>query len=174
MKSPDIDSIQRYIAYVSVGASTVRGLRTKGVVAAARDALRKVDLSRYAETDKNTFGKILDLDTNRVKRKLPENAQHWGVARKVLNIFLRGCLYNVYLNKHYKLSKLESYFEIPLDSLTANGIRDATTAKPKPRWPGVKHVNAEINKTFQKLASEIANEKDTYPVHLDAIFWGGR
>jgi hypothetical protein len=91
-----------------------------------------------------------------------------------LNIFLRGSLYNTYLNDHYDLSSLEHCFEIPLDSLSANGIRDNMKSLPKPRWVGVKNVTPEINDCFQRLATEIATERATLRVHLDAVFWGGR
>jgi len=174
MANPDITSIHRYIAYGSVGASTVRGLRTKGVVAAARDALRSIDLQSYSSAKAETFALLLDSDTDAVRRSLPTGARFWGVARKVLNIFLRGSLYNTYLNDHYGLSSLEHCFEIPLDSLSANGIRDNMKSLPKPRWVGVKNVTPEINDCFQRLATEIATERDTLRVHLDAVFWGGR
>lgn len=174
MVEPDIDSIHRYIAYVSVGASTVRGLRTKGVVAAARNGLRSVDLSPYATKSASDFLDVLDADTNSVRLALPRGVRFWGVARKVLNIFLRGALYNTYLNRHYKLSMADAFFEIPLDSLSAAGIRDRVDANSRPKWVGVKYVTPEINATFQNLASEIATKENTLRVHLDAEFWGGR
>lgn len=174
MKSPDIEAIHRYVAYGSVGASTVRGLRTKGVVAAARDALRRIDLQPYGVATPAAFLSQLDGDTEFVRLSLPKAAQHWGVARKLLNIFLRGALYNTYLTGHFGLSELDACYEIPLDSLSAAGIREHTSARPRPRWSGVKHVTPESNEHFQKLAADIASEKGTIRVHLDALFWGGR
>lgn len=171
---PDISSIQRYVAYSSVGASTVRGLQTKGLVASARKALVQIDLIRYGKATPKSFRMILDKDTELVRLSLVKGAQHWGVARKVLNIFLRGALYNTYLNEHYGLSKIDNLLEIPLDSLSANGIRDNASIEPVPKWVGVKHVTPEINEQFQRLAVKIAEEKGTLRVHLDAIFWGGR
>ena len=171
---PDIDAIHRYVAYGSVGASTVRGLRTKGVVASAREALRKVDLTPYGNATTASFRRTLDVDTENVRLALVDGAQYWGVARKVLNIFLRGSLYNTYLTEHFGLSRLDACYEIPLDSLSATGIRDNTTARPLPKWVGVKYVTPEINDHFQRLATDIAVAKQTYRVHLDAMFWGGR
>lgn len=69
---------------------------------------------------------------------------------------------------------LDSSYEIPLVSLSATGIRDHTRQRPLPKWVGVKHVIPEINERFQRLAIDIANEKQTLRVHLDAMFWGGR
>ncbi len=171
---PDIDAILRYIAYGSVGASTVRGLRTKGVVATAREALRSVDLNPYGTATAESFREILDTDTENVRLALVEGARYWGVARKVLNIFLRGSLYNTYLTEHFGLSRLAACYEIPLDSLSASGIRDNTSERPLPKWVGVKYVTCEINDHFQQLATTIAAEKKTLRVHLDAMFWGGR
>lgn len=172
--APDIDVIQRYIAYGSVGASTVRGLRTKGVVDAAREALRDLNLKPYGDGTAKSFRKTLDADTEDVRRALPSGARHWGVARKVLNIFLRGSLYNTYLTAHFGLARLDACYEIPLDSLSAMGIREHTNERPLPRWVGVKYVTPKINDHFQRLATEIAVEKNTLRVHLDALFWGGR
>lgn len=172
--TPDIASIRRYIAFGSVGASTVRGLRKKGVVAAARNALAQVRLEHFATNSDTRFRNSLDAETERVRRALPNETQFWGVARKVLNIFLRGSLYNTYLNAHYKLSPAERCFEIPLDSLSASGIRRETLVRPRPRWVGVKHVTPAINDVFQALAAEIAAARQTVRVHLDAVFWVDR
>ena len=174
MNSPDINAIRNYVAYGSVGASTVRGLKTKGVAAAARKALQRVDLKPYGRSKNSRFHLLLDRDTERVRLALPRGARHWGVARKVLNIFLRGALYNTYLNLEFKLSVNEANFEIPLDSVSASGIRNARTQRPRPRWDGVKHVTPESNRIFQDSAKEIAEERGTSRVHLDAEFWGGR
>jgi hypothetical protein len=171
---PDISSIQHYVAYGSVGASTVRGLKTKGVVASAREALYAIDLKRYGKATPKSFRALLDQDTELVRQSLVKGAQHWGVARKVLNIFLRGSLYNTYLNEHYGLSKIDSLLEIPLDSLSARGIRENAPLGPVPKWVGVKNLTSQINDQFQQLATKIAEDRGTLRVHLDAIFWGGR
>lgn len=169
-----IDAMHRYVAYCSVGASTVRGLRTSGVVAAARDALRRVELGPYGSGTPKAFRSRLDRDTGLVQGSLPDGAQFWGVARKLLNIFLRGALYNTYLNPHYGLSALEDRYEMPLDSLSASGICDLSATRSLPRWTAVKHVTSEINEQYQLRAESIAVAHGTARVHLDAIFWGGR
>jgi hypothetical protein len=106
--------------------------------------------------------------------KLVDGAQYWGLARKVLNIFLRGSLYNTYLTAHYGLPRLDACYEVPLDSLSAAGIRKHASERPLPRWVGVIHVTPDINDHFQRLATAIAPEQNTLRVHLDAMFWGGR
>ena len=84
--APDIDVIQRYIAYGSVGASTVRGLRTKGVVDAVREALRDLNLKPYGDGTAKSFRKTLDADTEDVRSRVafwcatlgrrPQSAKH--------------------------------------------------------------------------------------------------
>lgn len=171
---PDIKLIQHYIAYTSVGASTVRGLRKKGVVSAARKALCSIRLKPYGNTTPESFRKLLNGDTEKIRLALPPETQYWGVARKVLNIFLRGALYNTYLSSHFGLAGSDACYEIPLDSITAMGIRAHSSQRSVPRWVGVKNVTAEINDQFQSLATEIAVAKQTLRVHLDAMLWGGR
>ncbi len=77
MKPQDIKAIRNYVAYASVGASTVRGLRTKGAVKAARVALQRVDLGPYGKATKEEFAKLLNKDTKRVQRSLPKGARYW-------------------------------------------------------------------------------------------------
>ncbi|WP_442484452.1 hypothetical protein [Aeoliella sp. SH292] len=169
-----ITDIQSYIAYGSVGASTVRGLRTKGVVDACRKALKQTDLRKFATSSEARFQECLDIETARIKRAIPSTARHWGVARKVLNIFLRGCLYNIYLNQHFKLSKAEHLFEIPLDSISAKAIKLNSDWENTPRWRGVKYVTPDVSHRYQELAADIAKQRNICRVHLDALFWGGR
>lgn len=170
----DISSIQRYIVYGSVGASTVRGLQTKGVVTSARNALGQIDLKHYGKATSKSFPIMLDKDTEVVRLRLVKGAQYWGVARKVLNIFLRGSLYNTYLNEHYGLSRVEELFEIPLDSVSANGLSANSSSVHIPKWMGVKYVTPTVNQHYQQLATKLAADRQTLRVHLDAIFWGSR
>jgi hypothetical protein len=169
-----ITDIQNYVAYGSVGASTVRGLRKKGVVDACRKALKQTDLTKFATSSDERFQEALNIETARIKRALPLSARHWGVARKVLNIFLRGCLYNIYLNQHFRLTKAEHLLEITLDSISAKAIKQHTLTSSSPTWRGVKYVTPEMSHRFQELAASIAGERNICRVHLDALFWGGR
>ncbi len=90
-----LQAIQSRAARISVGASTVRGRGNAGVVAASRSHLRRVDLSRFGQTTRARFNKNLDSATIALRDSLPRGARHWGLARKVLNIFLRDCLYTI-------------------------------------------------------------------------------
>jgi hypothetical protein len=167
----------QYITYLrerqastSVGPSTARGMGPPGTIKAAREFLKDVDLQRFKTNSAAAFGKELDRATEELARALPKDARRWGSARKFLNIFLRGCCYNKYLCSHYKLSSLEEWLEIPLDSHVARGLkRDSVSSLP--RWPGVIHLTPDISKLYQAAATEVARKDRVHPVHLDIRYW---
>ena len=157
-------------ARIAVGPSTVRGRGNKGTVAAARAHLRNLDLRRFATSSPEEFSRVLNEATDRLQRAFPPSARHWGVARKVLNIFLRDCLYTTYLSQ-FALIKAESFLELPLDSVTADHLKKAVGRGALPPWPGVKRVTPDLNRLFQSAALEIAKTKGVHRVHLDALWW---
>ena len=157
-------------ARIAVGPSTVRGRGNKGTVAAARNHLRTLDLRPFGTPSAEAFAEALNEATNRLRRALPPSAQHWGVARKVLNIFLRDCLYTTYLN-HFALKDAEPLFELPLDSITADELKKAVGRGALPSWPGVKRITPELNALFQAAALRIAGTQGIHRVHLDALWW---
>jgi len=174
MPAPDINSIRKYVAYGSVGPSTLRNIGASGAVASARQSLANIQLGAYSRINASRFRRQLDADTETIRIAMPNGAAHFGAARKVLNIFLRGALYNTYLTSHYELELCVECYEIPLDKLSATGILGGTANKDRIRWVGVKHVTPEINSNFQRLAAELAERRGTLRVHLDAVFWGDR
>ena len=163
--------MKKYVAYTSVGASTVRGQKTPGLVSKLRQLLANVDLGKFARVKKSEFISLLDAETDAIRRRMPAGTQYWGIARKVLNIFLRGALYNIYLRQKFSLAPLEYLLEIPLDSLIVAGIKDRSPGRSLPRWKGVKHLTEEASAVFQKRALEIASEQKLPRVHLDIYLW---
>ncbi len=164
-------AIQSRVARVSVGASTVRGRGNSGVVAASRRYLRQLNLSKFGHPTKAEFAKNLDADTHALCNALPHGARHWGLARKVMNIFLRDCLYTTYIDAAFDLRKNEAYFEIPLDSITAVHLKRAAGRGKLPAWPGVKHLTEKLSSRFQEAATAEAVRRSIPRVHLDAIWW---
>lgn len=102
---------------------------------------------------------------------MPSGIRHWGVARKVLNIFLRGATYNCYLRHAYSLGRLEDMLELPLDSLTVQGLKARSPQRSLPCWHGVKHLTKGESDRFQDRASQIAKEHEVSRVHLDIFLW---
>lgn len=92
-----------------------------GTVAACRAFLLKLDLTPFGNP--STFAVALEGETEKLLAALPTGARHLGIARKVLNIFLRDCLYTTYLDEAFHLRRSEALFEIPLDSLTATQLK---------------------------------------------------
>src|SRR5688572_26252253 len=115
MNNEYIALLQRRIANTSVGPSTARGMGPQGTIKAARKFLADLDLRRLRKRSQSSFTVELDTLTVELMKALPKKAQHWGSARKFLNIFLRGVVYNRYLCDRYDLYALEPWLEIPLD-----------------------------------------------------------
>lgn len=170
MNAHQIANLRRRTAELSVGASTVRGAGAAGTVAAARRALARIPLEEFAVSSKTKFVRALDRQTLQVKASLPNRARHWGVARKVLNIFMRSCVYNRPLARAYAIAHLEPWLELPLDSQVARGL-STCSAVPVPMWRTVKGLSEGENRTYQEAAIALARRRSVHPIHLEACWW---
>ena len=166
-----LSAIQSHVARIAVGPSTVRGQGVPGVVEAARSHLRSIDLRQFGCANDQQFQARLNKATDRLQSELPRAARSWGVARKVLNIFLRDSLYNFYLRNAYHLELAESSYELPLDSITARELKRGTPRGRLPAWPGVKRVTADLSERYQEVADERAVDYGVTRVHLDSFLW---
>jgi len=115
-------AVQARTARISASASATRG-QGKGVVKAARDYLTTLPLSEFALARRTLFLARLEYHTLALVKVLPAKARRWGLARKLLNIFLRDALYTTYLAERYGLKRSELFYEIPLDSITTRHLR---------------------------------------------------
>ncbi|MDX6288296.1 MAG: hypothetical protein QOH42_95 [Blastocatellia bacterium] len=165
-----LDAIQSQAARGSVGASTVRGRGNAGTADAARTFLRTIDLTTFGPGSA-AFAAALDHSTDNLRAALPRAVRHWGIARKVLNIFLRNCLYTTYLNAQFGFDRREDSFELPLDSITALNLKRAAGRGTLPPWPGVKHLSPSLSAQFQEAAAKEAAKRGISRVHLDAVWW---
>ena len=175
MKTTDprlLKVFQRRQARAAIGASAARNQGGPGVVESARDFASRMKLMRFGTADGRLFARRLEAATQHLQAVLPRRATSWGVARKLLNIFLRDCLYNTYLTKAYGLERAERYFEVPLDSITARRLRDEVAEMP--RWRGVKYLTPEVSIAYQTAAQVIAERRGIARVHLDAYWFGSR
>ena len=164
-------AIRSRAARIAAASSAARGRGNVGVVRAARKYLRKMDLSGFGTDDAALFSVALDTRTERLRRRLPRGAQHWGLARKLLNIYLRDCFYCTYLNTEFHLGRAEALFEVPLDSITAHGLKLVAGRGKLPVWPRVRHLSPDVSETFQRFATDLARREHIAPVHLDAVYW---
>lgn len=91
-------------------------------------------------------------------------------CRRPLNIFVRRCLYNVYLREWHRLVRSEALFEVALDRIVAGRIRALDETAPK--WTTIKGLKREDSDLYQQAALRIASNKGFARVHLDALWWG--
>lgn len=166
--------IQAFIARAATGPSAVRGHGNAGVGAAAREYLSVMPLTPFGTRNAKDFANALDPQTERLRLSFPKGARHWGLARKLINIFLRDALYTVYLREAYGLERAESLLELPLDKKTAERLLEEYAEGELPEWPGVRYVDPATNATYQHAASEVAAAFGTDRVHLDAAWYGTR
>lgn len=165
-----VRAIQSRAARIAVGPSTVRGRGNTGTVRAARAYFANLDLAAFS-VQPGDFRPALDRHTLKLQAALPKPARHWGIARKLLNIFLRDCLYTGELNRAFKLSWAEQAYELPLDSITVKALKGEFGRGVLPVWPGVKHLTATLSDEYQAAALEFALSMKVSRVHLDAVWW---
>ena len=174
-KDKFISTVQKFVAIEAVGVSALRG-QGKGVLGEIRAYLGQLDLRLGNIKNKDQFIEWLDIQTEKILDQLPVRNRPWGAARKAINLFLRGCLYNKYLCEHYHLYNYENWMEIPLDSVVAKGLRKEIEKKKLnkklPRWPGLKYLKKKTSDKYQKIAELIAAQNHlTAKVHLDIFLW---
>ena len=165
-----IDLIQKRIANISVGSSTVRG-QPEGTVKVAREYLQSIDLKNFFNiTNENQFNDLLDKHTNLLKERIPSKS--WGISRKVINIFLFQSTHDIFLNKEYSLNKVIPYLEIPLDNPNAKKLKEFAGSDVKLEWKNIYSLEPEMSVKFQKYAKNYAIK--TYQCercYLDIYWW---
>jgi hypothetical protein len=173
---PTIENYQLRLAHLVIDPATLRNQGVPGVAEAARNFLVRLDLRRFATDDKEIFKDELDAQTDLLKESLPKGAQHWGTARKAINLLLGEAYYHRILCDVYGLQKIESYLEIPLDGQVGGFLtRKAREAGDThfPSWPGIKHLTQPISDRYQSFAADFARSKGSgwARIHLDVIIW---
>ena len=153
-----------------MGPSALRG-QGEGVLRVTQQFLGKMDLSRMPTSSPSEYRKWMARQTRLLLAKLPVNNRPWGAARKALNLFMRDVLYNQYLDKQYKISKIASWLEVPLDSAVAKGLKHRAGRGKLPRWPGLKRLTPRVSSKFQSFADSHARTQGLERVHLDIYLW---
>ena len=165
-----IDPIQKRIANNSVGTSTVRG-QPKGTVTIARTFLKSVNLKDFSDASEDQFRTVLDAYTSKLKNELPSHS--WGIARKVLNIFLFQAAHDIFLNRYYALDKIICYLEVPLDNPNAKKLKKIAKLKGKNLdWKNIYSLAPETSIQFQECARKYAYDKyNCERCYLDIFWW---
>ena len=170
LKKNFILTMQRKMATTAIGPSALRR-QGKNILKASQSFLAKISLARIPKSGEKQFKQWLNRQTGRLLVNLPVKNRPWGAARKAINLFLRDALYNQYLNRTYRLNKIEKWLEIPLDSAVAKGLKSWAGRGNLPRWPGLKHLDAAESTKFQKFALCEARTCKISRVHLDMYLW---
>lgn len=160
--------IQARVARMAVGASAARG-QGAGVVGAGREFFEALPLAPFGQPERLVFEANLDRVTDELRLALPPGAQSWGLARKLVNIFLRDSAYTSHLREAHGLHLVEPLLELPLDSITASALQDGDNRLP--RWLGVKALTSTASAQYQLAAQERAGQMGIARVHLDAYWW---
>jgi hypothetical protein len=165
--------IQKRIATVAIGASTLRNQGASNVVSNTREFLKRLDLGHFSAKTAINFRNALDKETEKLRNALPIGARNWGAARKALNIFLRDAFYNHYLHEEFGFRKLEPWLELPLDKDAARGLLEDSKDMGirLPRWPGVKHLKSRTSKRYQDAAERVGQRRGIARAHLDLIYF---
>lgn len=171
MRKKLLSAMQRHVAQLAANGSSLRNQGAGGVVAVARDFLEQVKLGRFVRGDEQAFKSELDRVTEILCGGFPEKARNWGAARKVLNLFLRDCLYQSYLAEAYGLDRLREWLEVPLDSQVAEALLGEPSGHALPAWPGIKHLTRSQSAQYQKAAISAAEALQVARVDLDLWYW---
>lgn len=144
----------------------------KGTARRVKRFLASVDLNRFRVNSQARFDRTLSSVTQAFVRALPPKARHWGMARKVLNIFLRDAAWNRHTCRRFGLRRVERWMEVPLDSHVGSQLRESRYGEHLPKWKTVKRLTPEQSAAFQTVAATVARSKGILRVDLDVYYWG--
>lgn len=165
-----LQGIQSKLARTTASASALRG-STHGTAAVVREFLADVDLRTFRTSDVRVFDRRLDSHTRRLAAVTPGPPKAtWGVARKMMNLFLRECAYNAYLRSAYGLGRSEPLLELPLDAYTGKAVLKAS-GRRESEWPGIRRLTPAESSVLQSAALVVASARRLRRVHLDVIYW---
>jgi hypothetical protein len=120
----------------------------------------------------------LDSATDDLRRRLRGKARTFGLARKVINIYMRDCVYSRYLHAAHRLDPIEPFLELPLDGIVGRRLwkvpRDSGYAPGLPRWTSIRALTREDSDRYQAFARKWAATRKLARVHLDVGLWGAR
>ena len=151
---------QKRISKTCIGSNSTHGNLGKGGLQKLHlnlHAIIKLDVIAKCSSE-SAFRSLLDSYTSKLKQKLgnPVKHEHWGLCRKAINLYLRDCYYNKTINEHFKLDKIASYFETPIDSLAMKALREYTS---KVRKTPLKLLDKSTHHEWQKAATNFVKAK---------------
>jgi hypothetical protein len=173
-----INELREHQARASIGVSTVRNQGT-GTARITREFLaHELDLSGMRAHSERAYLRRLDSATDDLRRRLRGKARTFGLARIVINIYMRDCVYSRYLHAAHRLDPIEPFLELPLDGIVGRRLwkvpRDSGYAPGLPRWTSIRALTREDSDRYQAFARKWAATRQLARVHLDVGLWGAR
>lgn len=165
-----LDQIYRNAVSTSVGASTIQKMGPTGTATALRAGLAKVNVPSFIVQTEEEFAKVLDKETELLRLHLLPDHQHFGTARKVLNIFLLKLTYNRHLHAAYQMGRIEQWLEVPLDSHVGKQLARQPGANFR-RWKTVIGLTPTLHKQYQDFAKTVAANFSVNRADLDVFFY---
>jgi hypothetical protein len=169
--------LQRYLANIAIGPTTLRKQGPPGVRIAAIEFLaKKVDLRRLRGTNPRQYTDVLDGWTKKLMRSFPRGARrNFGAARKALNLFMVQAYFNRELAAQYGLRRFANFIETPLDLRAASKIRRRAQENcgrhTLPRWQGIKNLAPQVSQQYQVQARKLAKQWALPRGELDIVLW---
>ena len=105
-----------------------------------------------------------DYDKSKQMFDAAINAEHWGMCRKAINLYLRDCYYNKTLNEHFNLDKVANYLETPIDGFAMKALAKYTSFVKK---SAIKALDKNTHQEWQKAAKTFA-QTNKLPNRVDA------
>lgn len=177
----DQESLIQYIAYSSVGSSTTQGYKRKRKTFSYGEFLKEQIIS-WRDNPNLSFEQWLSDSTVALAQQIDVKygagyKSTWGVARKILNIFLHNLYFNHSCRKYLRLHKVERLLEVPLDSHVAGWIARVSDEigrefdSPFKEGFRVHRVTEKTNNVMQEEAVYVAEAMKTKRVFLDVYFY---
>ena len=169
MKAMLVQQMQSYVAETCVGASAIRNQGGSGLIRAARDYFKSINLAALPRSEQ-MLAPWLDENTEALLSRFPAEARRFGTVRKALNLFVRSAAYNCCLNRAFSLDDLLPWLELPLDSYAAKHLLKHDP-KIAPKWVGLKSVTKAEHHKYQAAALRLAQRWEVNRVDLDVFFY---
>jgi hypothetical protein len=164
--------IQKRVANIAIGASSLRGQGPTGTIQKARNFMAKLNLRNFKDITNRQFERRLDKHTKGLMKQFPKGARrNWGGARKAMNVFLEAVFYDRLLARAYKLQNLKHYLELPLDRYVVRELKTRAGKGNLPGWAGIKNLTPANSKEFQGYGKKVAREKGIPRIYLDLYYW---
>lgn len=170
MQNDFIKTVQQFTAVSAMGPSALRNQGT-GILSVAQEYCSGIDLSLCHSMKVGEYLHFLDWHTEKLLDLFGHKLRPWGVARKALNLFFRDALYNKYLCQEFYLEKIETFLEIPLDSVVTKELRRRDENHILPLWTGLKFLTNHNSDLFQQFALSEAEKMNESRIHLDMYIW---